>query len=379
MHPSVEYALVCCVAAAGTILLTPVARALAYAIGAIARPRERDVHAFAIPRLGGIAIFAGFGLAILVAHSLPTLRSTFTAGNQVAGVMAAGAILLVLGILDDRYELDSLTKLAGQVLASGVMVVYGGVQFTAIYLPFGPGLVSLGLDIGFPVTVLFTVLTINALNFIDGLDGLAAGVSAITAGSFFAYAYHLADQRYTDVTSAPLLLSAALAGACVGFLVHNFSPARIFMGDSGSMFVGLVLSASAASAVAQTDPQSYGDLQGAFPLYIPLLTLLFVLALPFVDLVLAIIRRVSRGESPFKPDKQHLHHRLLERGHSHRRAVLMLYFWSALLAVGGVSLSITQRPLVVGIVVAALAVVGLVASLVPGAGLRRRHPPSPVR
>ncbi len=376
MHPSLEYALVWCVAAGGVLLLTPLARVVALRWGAIARPRDRDVHAFAIPRLGGVAIYAGFGLAILVAHSLPTLRSTFTADNQIAGVMAAGGVLLVLGMLDDRYELDSLTKLTGQVLASGVMVVYGGVQFTAFYLPFA-GTTSLGLDLGFPVTVLFTVVTINALNFIDGLDGLAAGVSAITALSFFAYAYHLADQGNTEVTSAALLLSAALAGACAGFLTHNFAPARIFMGDSGSMFVGLVLSACAASAVAQTDPQSYGTALGAFPLYVPLLTLVFVLALPFVDLVLAIIRRVSRGESPFKPDKQHLHHRLLQRGHSHRRAVLMLYFWSALLAVGGVSLSITQHPLRVGVIVGVLAVVGLVGSLLPQVGVRR-HPPAEV-
>ncbi|MHA3701368.1 glycosyltransferase family 4 protein [Jatrophihabitans sp. YIM 134969] len=374
MHPSLEYALVWCVAAAGVLMLTPFARVLALRWGAIARPRDRDVHAFAIPRLGGVAIYAGFGLAILVAHSLPTLRTTFTNGNQIAGVMAAGGVLLVLGMLDDRYELDSLTKLAGQVLASGVMVIYGGVQFTALYLPFGPGFVSFGLDVGFPVTVLFTVVTINALNFIDGLDGLAAGVSAITALSFFAYAYHLADTGQTEVTSAALLLSSALAGACTGFLAHNFAPARIFMGDSGSMFVGLVLSAAAASAVAQSDPGTYGTALGAFPLYVPLLTLVFVLALPFVDLVLAIIRRISRGESPFKPDKQHLHHRLLQRGHSHRRAVLMLYFWSALLAVGGVSLSITTRPLLVGVVVAVLAVIGLVGSLVPRIGVRR-HPP----
>ena len=377
MHPSLEYALIWCVAAAGVLLLTPLARLLAQRWGAIARPRDRDVHAFAIPRLGGVAIYAGFGVAILVAHSLPTLRSTFTTGNQIAGVMVAGAVLLVLGMLDDRYELDSLTKLTGQVLAAGVMVVYGGVQFTAIYLPFGPGFVSLGLDVGFPVTVLFTVVMINALNFIDGLDGLAAGVAAITALSFFAYSYHLADIGRTDVTSAPLLLTAALAGACVGFLPHNFAPARIFMGDSGSMFVGMVLAASAASSVAQTDPRTFGSALGAFPLYVPLLTLVFVLALPFVDLLLAIVRRVSRGESPFKPDKQHLHHRLLQRGHSHRRAVLMLYFWSALLAIGGVSLSITNRPLVVGVVVAVLAVLGLIGSLTPSIGVRR-HPPAEV-
>lgn len=367
MHPSLEYALIWCVAASGSFVLTPLSRLLATRWGAIAHPRDRDVHVFAVPRLGGLAIFLGFGTAVLVAHSLPTLRATFAGGNEVGGVLLAGAILLVIGAIDDRTELDALTKLAGQVLASAVMVVVGGVQLVAVYLPFGPGTVSLG-SLGFPLTVLFTVITVNALNFIDGLDGLAAGVSAITALAFFAYAYHLADQRYVDVTAAPLLLSAALAGACIGFLPHNFAPARIFMGDSGSMFVGLVLSAAGILGTTTSDPQSYGDLLGAFPLYLPLLIPLLVLALPFVDLLLAIVRRVRRGQSPFKPDKQHLHHRLIERGHSHRRAVIMLYFWTGLIALGGVSISITNRPLVAGLVVAILAVLGVVASLVPQLG-----------
>jgi len=382
VHPSREYALICCVAAAGCYLLTPIARRLAIWWGAVARPRDRDVHAVATPRLGGLALFAGFAMAIVVAHQLPTLRGTF-ANWDIDWVLVAGAIICAIGVLDDKYELDSVTKLAGQVVATGVMVTKGGVQLSAVYLP-AAGTVSLGRDVAIPVTILLTVLTINAMNFIDGLDGLAAGVTAIGAVAFFAFAYHLASVNYIDVANTPTLLTAALAGTCIGFLPHNFSPARIFMGDSGSMLVGLVLSAAGTTAATGADPQSFGHLLGALPLALPLLPIA-VLAVPFVDLVLAIIRRVRRGQSPFAPDKEHLHHRMLEIGHTHRRAVLLLYFWSALLAFGGVALSITRGPWRVISILGGLAAVGMLMSLVPrmrGRIRRRRTPPprpSPTR
>ncbi len=376
MHPSLEYALICCVAAAGSYLLTPIARRLAISWGAVARPRDRDVHAVATPRLGGLALFAGFAMAIVLAHQLPTLRATF-ANWDIDWVLVAGAIICAIGVLDDKYELDSVTKLAGQVVATGVMVTKGGVQLSAVYLP-GAGTVSLGRDVAIPVTILLTVLTINAMNFIDGLDGLAAGVTAIGAVAFFAFAYHLASVNYIDVANTPTLLTAALAGTCIGFLPHNFSPARIFMGDSGSMLVGLVLSAAGTTAATGADPQSFGHLLGALPLALPLLPIA-VLAVPFVDLVLAIIRRVRRGQSPFAPDKEHLHHRMLEIGHTHRRAVLLLYFWSALLAFGGVALSITRGPWRVISILGGLAAVGMLMSLVPRmrVRIRRRRTPPP--
>jgi UDP-GlcNAc:undecaprenyl-phosphate GlcNAc-1-phosphate transferase len=376
VHPSLEYALICCVAAAGSYLLTPIARRLAIYWGAVARPRDRDVHAVATPRLGGLALFAGFAMAIVLAHQLPTLRATF-ANWDIDWVLVAGAIICAIGVLDDKYELDSVTKLAGQVVATGVMVTKGGVQLSAVYLP-GAGTVSLGRDVAIPVTILLTVLTINAMNFIDGLDGLAAGVTAIGAIAFFAFAYHLAAVNYIDVANTPTLLTAALAGTCIGFLPHNFSPARIFMGDSGSMLVGLVLSAAGTTAATGADPQSFGHLLGALPLALPLLPIA-VLAVPFVDLVLAIIRRVRRGQSPFAPDKEHLHHRMLEIGHTHRRAVLLLYFWSALLAFGGVALSITRGPWRVISILGGLAAVGMLMSLVPRmrARIRRRRTPPP--
>jgi UDP-GlcNAc:undecaprenyl-phosphate GlcNAc-1-phosphate transferase len=223
------------------------------------------------------------------------------------------------------------------------------------------------------VTILLTVLTINAINFIDGLDGLAAGVTAIAAGAFFLFSYHLAHRGFLDVAAAPTLLTAALAGTCIGFLPHNFSPARIFMGDSGSMLVGLILSAGATTATTNADPQAFSDALGSLPLALPLLIPIAVLAVPFVDLLLAVVRRVARGQSPFAPDKQHLHHRLLELGHSHRRAVLLLYFWSALLAIGGVALSIYRGAWPV-FVLGAIALVGIVISVVPRVRKSQRAP-----
>lgn len=387
MHPSLEYVLIGCIAAAGSYLLTPLARRIAIWWGAVARPRDRDVHAVATPRLGGLALFAGFAMAIVVAHQLPTLRSTF-GSFEIDWVLIAGALICLLGLLDDKFELDSVTKLAGQVAATGVMVTKGGVQMAAVYLPIGhAGTVSLGRDMAVPLTILLTVLTINALNFIDGLDGLAAGVTAIGALAFFVFAYHLASLNYIQVANTPTLLTAALAGTCIGFLPHNFSPARIFMGDSGSMLVGLVLSAAATTATTSADPQSYGHLLGSLPLFLPLLPIA-VLAIPFVDLLLAIVRRVRRGQSPFAPDKEHLHHRMLEIGHTHRRAVLLLYFWSALLAFGGVALSIMRGPWLVVAIFGALAVVGVLLSYVPrlratrgrhAAGRRPEPLPDPAR
>ncbi|PZS35932.1 MAG: undecaprenyl-phosphate alpha-N-acetylglucosaminyl 1-phosphate transferase [Pseudonocardiales bacterium] len=374
-HPSLEYALVACVAAAGSFLLTPLARRIAIWWGAVARPRDRDVHAVATPRLGGVALLLGLALALFVAARLPALSGAFSSGPEMPWVLIAGAIICFVGVLDDRYELDSLTKLAGQVLATGLMVTLGGVQLVDIYLPWGDsGTVSLGRDLAIPVTILLTVLTINAVNFIDGLDGLAAGVTAIAAGAFFVFSYHLARAGYLDVAAVPTLLTAALAGTCIGFLPHNFSPARIFMGDSGSMLIGLMLSAAATTATTATDPQTLDGAGKYLPIALPLLLMLAVLAIPFVDLMLAVVRRIARGQSPFAPDKRHLHHRLLELGHSHRRAVLLMYFWTALLAFGATAFSIFHGAWVLVLMLAAGLVLGVLLLVVPR--LRQRRKPA---
>ena len=371
MHPSLEYLLVGAIAAAGAFVLTPLARRLAIMFGAIAKPRGRDVHAVAIPRMGGVAILGGFALAMLVAARLPTLHESFRSGPEMPWVLVSGALICAVGVIDDRFELDSLTKLAGQVLATAIMVTRGGVQLAEIYVP-GSGTFILGQDLAIPVTIALTVLTINAINFIDGLDGLAAGVTAIGAGAFFVYSYHLGQTGLLDITAAPTLLAAVLAGSCIGFLPHNFFPAKVFMGDSGSMLVGLMLSAAATTATTSADPQTFAGASGAIPLALPLLIPLSVLVVPFVDLMLAVVRRVRRGQSPFAPDKRHLHHRLLELGHSHRRAVLLLYFWSALLAFGGVGFAMVGKPWVLAAMIAAGVLLGALVSRP-----RRRRRPRP--
>jgi UDP-GlcNAc:undecaprenyl-phosphate GlcNAc-1-phosphate transferase len=238
--------------------------------------------------------------------------------------------------------------------AAGVMVLRG-VQL--LYLPTGQAhsYLVLGPDIGVPVTIVLVVLTINAVNFIDGLDGLAAGVVGIAALSLLLYSYQLSVVHGIDRATPPALLASVVAGACVGFLPHNFNPATVFMGDSGSMLIGLLLSAATVGITGQVDPLAVGQLD-LFPVLLPVLLPLAVLAVPFVDLTLAVLRRTRAGRAPWAPDKQHLHHRLLELGHSHARAVLIMYAWTALVAFTAVSLGLTHN-------------IALVASLALGVGV----------
>jgi UDP-GlcNAc:undecaprenyl-phosphate GlcNAc-1-phosphate transferase len=369
-----EYLLALLVAAGVTYLLTPVARRLAYLIGAVATPRDRDVHAIPTPRLGGLAIYGGVVVALLVAREMPALSKLFEY-SDIQAVLVAGGVIVLLGLIDDTWGIDAITKLAGQVLSAGVMVLLG-LQIVLITVP-GIGSISMGPE-GVPLTILLALFTINAINFIDGLDGLAAGVGAISALALFVFSYSLSSGSVTSGfeqgrISPPTLIAAVLAGACLGFLPHNFNPARIFMGDSGSMLIGLMLAGSVTSLTGQFD---YGNLPASttFPALLPLLLPLVVLAIPFIDLLLAIVRRTRARRSPFAPDKAHLHHRLLEIGHSHRRAVLIMYFWTALLAFGGVAASIVDGPARALSVIAALSAIGLVVVAAPKL---RRHGPTP--
>ncbi len=360
-----EYLLVLCVAAAVTYLLTPVARRFALRFGAMAEPRDRDVHAVPTPRLGGLAMYGGVCAAFLVAGALPALSRVFTYSDVQATVIAGG-LIVALGAVDDRWGIDALTKLAGQVVAAGVMVLIG-LQLLTLTIP-GVGAISLGPE-SVILTVAITLLTVNAINFVDGLDGLAAGVGAIAALAFFAFSYSLASGGVTggvaqDRITSATLIAVVLAGACLGFLPHNFNPARIFMGDSGSMLIGLMLSAAVISLTGQVN---YANLPAtaSFPVLLPLLLPFAVLAVPFVDLLLAVVRRTRAGRSPFAPDKEHLHHRLMEIGHSHTRAVLIMYFWTALLAFGAVAVSVSGGPLPVLAAVGLAAALALVVSRVP--------------
>jgi UDP-GlcNAc:undecaprenyl-phosphate GlcNAc-1-phosphate transferase len=368
-----EYVLTGVLVAAVTYLLTPYARRFAIATHAFTEVRDRDVHTIPTPRLGGLAMFAGVCAGLLVASRLPTLHRAFETTSDIQGMLLGGFVLVLLGAADDRWGIDALTKLAGQILAAGIMVLRG-VQL--LYLPIpGHGALSLGSDLGVPITILFVVVTINAINFIDGLDGLAAGVVAIASLSFFAYSYELSVVHHFDRATAPTLLTAVLAGACLGFLPHNFNPARIFMGDSGSMLLGLVLAAATLSLTGQLDPNALPADDFA-PGLLPLLLPLAVFAVPFGDLLLAIVRRSRAGQAPWEPDKRHLHHRLLTLGHTHARAVLMMYMWSALIAGGTVTVALSHgRPLLVLSFVLIGAAILLVASSVPRLRTVNRTPP----
>ncbi|HEX7355655.1 MAG TPA: MraY family glycosyltransferase [Mycobacteriales bacterium] len=355
------YLLVILVAASTTWLLTPFVQRFAVRIHAMTEVRDRDVHVLPTPRLGGVAIWAGLLVAALVAEQLPNLGQVFHATSEPKAALVGATLIAVLGALDDRFDLDALTKLAGQIAIAGVMVLMG-VQLSYLYLPGGT-LYVLGADQAVPLTVLLVVLLVNAVNFIDGLDGLAAGVVAIAAAATFVYSYHLESFYGEGISAAPAaLLAALLLGACLGFLPHNFSPARLFMGDSGAMLLGLVLAASMTTVTGQIDYAGLDKLDRV-PLLVPLVVPLAVLAVPFIDLALAVLRRARDGRSPFSPDKLHLHHRLLEIGHSQRRAVLLLYAWAALTGFGVVLLSFSSGGVwaVVGLVVAFVAIVAVSA------------------
>jgi UDP-GlcNAc:undecaprenyl-phosphate GlcNAc-1-phosphate transferase len=339
-----EYLTVFLVAAVVTYLLGVVAREIALRTGAVARVRERDVHAVPIPYFGGVAMLGGLCAAYLVAHHLPFLSlSDPQVFHDSAVVLGGGAMICALGVLDDLFELDALTKLGGQLLAAGFLVL-NQVQYFSFQLP-GRSQFSLTGAQSALLSVVVVVATVNAVNFVDGLDGLAAGVVGIGAVAFFAFAYKLADANKETLAIAAALLCAALGGACVGFLPHNFFPARIFMGDSGSMLIGLMLAGSALTLTGQFAnvdmTQGAGGSQASLlPTLLPIVLPISILVVPFADLVLAVIRRTRAGRSPFAPDKEHLHHRLLEIGHSHRRAVLIMWLWAGLIAFGGVLASL---------------------------------------
>ncbi|MEU7132401.1 MraY family glycosyltransferase [Streptomyces sp. NPDC046261] len=366
-----EYLLTLCVTAAVTYLLTGPVRKFAIIAGAMPEIRARDVHREPTPRLGGIAMFGGLCAGLLVAAHLSNLKHVFALSNEPAALLSGAGLIWLLGVLDDKWGVDALVKLGGQMIAAGVMVLQG---LTILWIPVpGVGTVSLTPMQGTLLTVALVVITINAVNFVDGLDGLASGMVCIAAAAFFLYAYRMWFGHGLEAAAPATLFAAILMGMCLGFLPHNMHPARIFMGDSGSMLIGLVLAAGAISVTGQVDPDALKLWAGSeraavhtmVPVYIPLLLPLTVIAVPVADLLLAVVRRTWKGQSPFAADRGHLHHRLLEIGHSHSRAVLIMYFWSALIAFGAVAYSVNSASVWILLLVVVLSAVGLVLLLMP--------------
>ncbi|MFD0199959.1 UDP-GlcNAc:undecaprenyl-phosphate GlcNAc-1-phosphate transferase [Saccharothrix carnea] len=367
--PVREYLLVALTAAVVTFLLVGLVRVLAFRIGAVAYPRQRDVHVKPMPRMGGLAMYGGVLGGMLLAHQLPVLRSAFDFSYDPYAVIVGGGVIVLVGVLDDRFELDSLTKLAGQVTAAGILVLFG-LQWLLFWVPWGDdgegtgSLLSLDQNQGAILSVLLAVTMVNAMNFVDGLDGLAAGIGLIAAAATCVFSIGLLANNGGDVGAyPPALIAATLAGACLGFLPHNFNPARIFMGDSGSMLIGLMLAAATISASGKINYESVRatDVLG---LLSPLVVVAAVLFVPLLDLLMAVVRRTRRGESPFSADKMHLHHRLLEIGHSQRRAVLLIYLWAGVLAFGAVALTLFDVVVVVWCLAIGL-VLALLVSAIP--------------
>ncbi|MFT8394573.1 MraY family glycosyltransferase [Propionibacterium sp.] len=356
-----EYLLVMLVAAVCTYLFSGLARRIAIRTGALAPVRARDVHSTPTPYLGGAAMLFGVLAAFLLAANMPFLGRHPTVSHDALGIFAAGAVICIVGAVDDVIDLPWMAKIAGQVLAAGVAVL-NGVRLYWVSLP--NQIIALDQPSSILVTVLYIFVCVNAINLVDGLDGLAAGVAGIGAAAMFFYTYLLAYQQGFVVATTASLVTATIAGVCAGFLPHNFAPAKMFMGDSGAMLLGVLLACSTLSLTGQIDSSALSPSAGdILPALLPIVLPIAMMALPLVDMTMAYVRRTWNGNWWFVADKQHLHHRLLRRGYSTVKAVLILYMWTALVAFGVILLGLKWSGLMVLVVLAGLTVAILVTTL----------------
>jgi UDP-GlcNAc:undecaprenyl-phosphate GlcNAc-1-phosphate transferase len=343
-----EYLLVLLVAVGVTFVFCALCRRLAFRFGAMALPRSRDVHTQPVPYFGGLAMLCGLGAAFVVAGQLPWLGSFQTVTHDAVAVLAAGAVICVVGVVDDVVEMGAVTKILGQLLAAGI-VVMNGVKI--YWIPLPDNIITLPSGIDILATLFIIVLCTNAVNLVDGLDGLAAGVIAIGSSAFFAYAYMLSFEEQIARATTSSLITIATVGICVGFLPWNVHRARMFMGDSGAMLLGFLMASSLISLTGQIDPSQLSA-SGAsiFSAYLPLVLPFAALALPLLDAAMAYVRRTVQGKPFYKPDKDHLHHRILRLGHGHFKAVNLLWLWSALCAYGAVAIGLFPGTFSVGAV-----------------------------
>jgi UDP-GlcNAc:undecaprenyl-phosphate GlcNAc-1-phosphate transferase len=362
----VNYVLVGIVAAVISFVGSQVLLKLSHRFKIYPGIRDRDVHSTPTPRLGGVAIVVGLGAALVVAAFMPVFDEVFVNPMPVIGIGIAIILMAFVGIIDDLIDLNWLVKLGAQLIAAGVLA-WSGVQIVS--LPFGV-IALLSPTMSLVLTVFAVVLVMNAINFIDGLDGLVAGVTLIAGSVFFIYSHYLATgPGQTSYFNLATLLTAALCGALIGFLPVNWHPAKMFMGDSGALVIGLVLAASTISVTGQIDPTRIDPGQ-LVPAFIPLALPLAVLVVPLVDFVLAVTRRILNGRSPFSADRKHLHHRLLDMGHTHFQAVLILYAWTIVVAVGALLFMFIDAAIATGIVGAGL----IITTILTIAPLGREKP-----
>ncbi|BDV30154.1 MraY family glycosyltransferase [Microbacterium terricola] len=295
--------------------------------------RERDVHKTPTPRLGGIAMFLGIVVAFAVSSQMENFQIFWVEPERPWAILGATFLIVLVGVADDLWDLDWTIKLAAQFLAAWIVAWFGGLQILS--LPIG-GIAVGSSTLSIVLTVFAIVIVMNAVNFIDGLDGLVAGVCLIANSVFFVYSYLLLREFTTSNFSLATFLAAALIGACAGFLPLNWKPAKLFMGDSGALMLGLLMACSAIAITGLLPPSVLGSdefgrsqLLGAF---IPILLPVVVVLLPLLDFGLAVLRRMRAGKSPFSPDRKHLHHRMLDMGHSDRAAVLIFYAWTSVVS-----------------------------------------------
>jgi UDP-GlcNAc:undecaprenyl-phosphate GlcNAc-1-phosphate transferase len=319
------YGIIALVGALITLVCNPPARKIALAVNYSAQPDDRKVHQITTPYGGGGAMFVGFCVALIVAFVLPTTRAVIESSHEMIGVLLAAGVMFVVGVVDDFREMSAPAKVAGQVLAATILY-FSGCTMYQLKLPFA-GFIVLGPSILPVITAVWVIALSNAVNLIDGLDGLAGGIVAIASGTLCVYGLRLEDLGLLPSTNVGPLIAAVTFGICVGFLRDNFHPAKLFMGDAGALMLGLLMSASTMVIGGRTPPAS----GVTFFFFAPLLIPVFILGVPLTDAVWAFVRRTASGQGFHTPDKNHIHHRLMRLGHGHRRTVIILWLWTALL------------------------------------------------
>jgi UDP-GlcNAc:undecaprenyl-phosphate GlcNAc-1-phosphate transferase len=335
-----------------TFVATPLVRRFVISAGAIDHPSDRRVHPKATPTMGGLAMYAGFLAALALSRFVPFFHDVNKATPEPLAALIGCTLMVGLGAIDDTRGTTPVSKLTAQIFIAGVIVLFG-VQFAYLFFPFvKQNPVVLSGDLRVILTIVWVVAVANAVNLVDGLDGLAAGMVAIASSVLFVYIVR-SPSLFGEASQAALL-SSITAGICLGFLPWNFYPAKIFMGDTGSMLLGMLLAIATISGLGRNFiPPSTDDLVAIAG---SVAVLLLVLAIPFLDVVLAVIRRTWRGQGIGHADKQHLHHRLMDIGHGHRQAVLLMYLWSALISGSGLVVGLITGRFLVGMIVAGLIV-----------------------
>lgn len=324
------YLIVGASAAAATAVATPIIERIARRKNWMAEPDERRAHPVPTPDVGGLAFFVGLIVALVVAFSMDRFQPLLKGNSEVLGVIFAAILVTVLGFVDDIKEVSAPMKVTGVVAAAMVLVWFGTTMFY-FRLPLLD--VFILSDDWIPlVTALWLIGMTQAINLIDGLDGLAAGITAIAAGSFFFYSNDLASNGLLSEPNIGPLVAIITLGVCIGFLPFNFNPARIFMGDCGALLLGLLMAVSTSVVGGRSDPQSQVGAGQTYFFIAPIFIALLILGVPIFDVIFAIFRRAINRQGLATADRGHLHHRLIALGHGPRRAVVILWLWTALLS-----------------------------------------------